>query len=145
MAERRLPTKQEPFNYRHSLLRNAVERVFGVFQRRWRIFDRPHEFPMKTPVKLMYTLAGIHNFINASYNVEDGFKALGEHERKAGEQARRDGDKRGNLGAVSDMGASETRWRTMCGSNVLWQDGFWRSQSRWRGVGLVEWTLLEGV
>ena len=62
--------KQELFNMRHSSLRNVVERVFGVFKRRWRIFDRPHEFDIKTQVKLVYTLTAVHNHINVCYAID---------------------------------------------------------------------------
>jgi hypothetical protein len=75
--------KWELFNYRHSSLRNVVERTFGVFKRRWRIFDRPHEFSIGAQVKLVYALAAVHNYINTFYPVEDdnrSFEQLGEQE-----------------------------------------------------------------
>ena len=62
---------EELFNYRHSSLRNAVERVFGVFKRRWRLFKTQHEFSVQTQVKLVYGLAGVHNFINKVAGTQD--------------------------------------------------------------------------
>lgn len=63
--------KYELFNFRHSSARNVVERTFGVFKRRWRIFDRQHEYSIRTQVKLIYALAAIHNLINRFYSVGD--------------------------------------------------------------------------
>jgi hypothetical protein len=66
--------KFELFNYRHSSLRNVVERTFGVFKRRWRIFDRPHKFSITTQVKLVYALVAVHNYTNKFYPVEADFE-----------------------------------------------------------------------
>lgn len=63
--------KEELFNFRHSSLRIAVERTFGVFKRKWRIFDRPHEFSNRTQVKLVYALAAVHNFVNQRYGLSE--------------------------------------------------------------------------
>jgi hypothetical protein len=43
-AGQALEDKKELFNLRYSSIRNVVERTFGVYKRRWRVFDRPHEF-----------------------------------------------------------------------------------------------------
>ncbi|KAH5707858.1 hypothetical protein HBI81_243770 [Parastagonospora nodorum] len=71
--------KYELFNYRHSSLRNVVERTFGVFKRRWRIFDRSHELSVPVQVKLVYILVAIHNFINNFYSVEDDYGRFEPH------------------------------------------------------------------
>jgi hypothetical protein len=68
----RLPANaEELFNYRHSSLRNAVERVFGVFKRRWRLFKLQREFDVHTHAKLVFALAGIHNLINKASGLQD--------------------------------------------------------------------------
>ena len=36
--------KEELFNLRHSSLRNAIERIFGVYKRRFQCFDSAPEF-----------------------------------------------------------------------------------------------------
>lgn len=82
-AAQKPETKEELFNYRHSSLRNAVERTFGVFKRRWRIFDRPHELSIPTQVKLVYALAAVHNLINQHHRVDEDFDSLGPY---AGEE-----------------------------------------------------------
>ena len=47
-AAKKPEDKYELFNHRHSSLRNGVERTFGIFKRRWRIYDRAPEFPFIT-------------------------------------------------------------------------------------------------
>jgi hypothetical protein len=90
-ANRRPENKYELFNYRHSSLRNVVERTFGVFKRRWRIYDSAPEFDWDTQVKLVYALAAVHNFISISED-EDGdrdFEGLPPALNEAVEQAQR--------------------------------------------------------
>lgn len=54
---------RELFNLRHASLRNCVERAFGVFKRRWRIYDAAREFSMHTQVQLIYALTAVSNWI----------------------------------------------------------------------------------
>ena len=68
--------KKELFNLRHSSIRNVVERTFGVYKRRWRIFDRPHEFKLPDQIRLVYALVMVHNFINTHYEVGDDFESF---------------------------------------------------------------------
>lgn len=62
---------KELFNLRHAQLRNVIERIFGVFKRRFAIFDKAPEYPFSTQVKLVYTLAGLHNFILRHPHIPD--------------------------------------------------------------------------
>jgi hypothetical protein len=56
---------KELFNLRHASLRNLVERVFGVFKRRFQIYDRARDgYSILTQVKLVFALTAIHNFMN---------------------------------------------------------------------------------
>ena len=98
--------KEELFNYRHSSLRNAVERCFGIFKRRWRIFDRPHEFSIKTQVKLVYALVGVHNFINRETGLQKDFEELEPYENEVRELDLRDLENQESLTATTpDMSA----------------------------------------
>ena len=54
---------QELFNLRHAQARNAVERIFGVIKRRFRILVIPCEFSMVVQARVLPALAAIHNFI----------------------------------------------------------------------------------
>jgi hypothetical protein len=100
-------TAKELFNYRHSSLRNVVERTFGVFKRRWRIFDRPHEFDIKTQTKLVYALAAVHNLINSVQATEDDLPA---YARKAINKAQREAENLENLASI-DVSINEKRER----------------------------------
>ena len=54
---------QELFNLRHAQARNAVERIFGVMKKRFKILVIPCEYPMKIQVRILPALCGVHNFI----------------------------------------------------------------------------------
>lgn len=56
---------KELFNLRHSTLCNAIERIFGVFKKRFRLlrcFDI-QTYPYDTQVKCILSLGALHNFI----------------------------------------------------------------------------------
>lgn len=56
---------KELFNLRHAKLRNVVERVYGVFKNRFRIFQAPRDgFSLLTQNKLIIALSAVHNWIN---------------------------------------------------------------------------------
>lgn len=56
---------KELFNLRHARLRNVVERVYGVFKNRFRIFQAPRDgFSLLTQNKLIIALSAVHNWIN---------------------------------------------------------------------------------
>ena len=54
---------QELFNLRHSSLRNAIERIFGVLKNRFKILTQQLEFPFLVQVKLVKALCCLHNII----------------------------------------------------------------------------------
>lgn len=54
---------QELFNLRHSSLRNAIERIFGVLKKRFQILTRPLEFEYEIQVRLVNVLCCLHNII----------------------------------------------------------------------------------
>jgi hypothetical protein len=63
LAAQRPQNAKELFNLRHASLRNVIERIFGVFKRRFRIFDKAPEYSSDIQVKLILALAGLHNYI----------------------------------------------------------------------------------
>ena len=69
-AAMRPANKKELFNLRHAQLRNIIERIFGVFKRRFQIFGKAPGYPFKTQVKLVYALAGLHNFIRQHPHID---------------------------------------------------------------------------
>jgi hypothetical protein len=114
--------KYELFNMRHSSLRNVVERTFGVYKRRWRIFDRPHEFDIKTQVRLVYALCALHNLVNEHQSIEDveaEAEAMGPYENEVGDVVKREAENSENLAANADMDSrrediADEMWRAYC-------------------------------
>jgi|SRR5437667_3614274 len=56
-------TPQELYNLRHSSLRNAIERIFGVLKKRFPILKNQLEFPYNVQVRLVKALCCLHNII----------------------------------------------------------------------------------
>ncbi|XP_024019791.1 uncharacterized protein LOC112091144 [Morus notabilis] len=53
------------FNYKHSSLRNCIERTFGVWKARFPILRRPNNtYSMDKQEKILITCAILHNFIH---------------------------------------------------------------------------------
>jgi hypothetical protein len=56
--------KEELFNLRHSSARNAIERIFGVLKRRFRILLLAPEYSLEVQARIPAALAAVHNFIS---------------------------------------------------------------------------------
>ena len=56
-------TPQELYNLRHSSLRNAIERIFGVLKKRFLILKNQLEFPYNVQVRLVKVLCCLHNIV----------------------------------------------------------------------------------
>ena len=54
----------ELFNFRHSSLKNVIERIFGVFKSRFTIFKFASPFPYRTQADLVLACVGLHNFLH---------------------------------------------------------------------------------
>ncbi|KIL60658.1 hypothetical protein M378DRAFT_40949, partial [Amanita muscaria Koide BX008] len=55
----------------HAQARNAIERIFGAFKKRFRILHLGSEFSMHIQARLPAALAAIHNFIRL-HDLEEG-------------------------------------------------------------------------
>ena len=55
--------RQELFNLRHSSLRNAIERIFGILKNQFKMLTQQLEFPFPVQVKLVKALCCLHNII----------------------------------------------------------------------------------
>jgi hypothetical protein len=51
------------YNLRHASLRNAIERIFGVLKRRFRILLIAPEYNLEIQARIPAALCAIHNFI----------------------------------------------------------------------------------
>ncbi|ETV67533.1 hypothetical protein H257_16264 [Aphanomyces astaci] len=56
-------TKEELFNLRHAMLRNVVERIFGVLKKRFPVMSSPVEYSIGFQVDMVLSLCTVHNFI----------------------------------------------------------------------------------
>ena len=54
---------KELYNLRHASLRNAIERIFGVLKRRFKILTQQIEYPFEVQVRLVKALCCLHNII----------------------------------------------------------------------------------
>ena len=71
----------ELFTLRHASLRNVIERLFGVFKRRFKIIrSSGPEFSFLAQIKLVMALAALYNFIWINSNADDRELGLDEEE-----------------------------------------------------------------
>ena len=63
LASQKPANAKELFNLHHACLRNVIERIFGVVNRRFQIFDKAPEYSQTTQVDIVYSVMGLHNFI----------------------------------------------------------------------------------
>ena len=59
----RSQTFKKLFNLCHFSLCNAVEQIFEILKRRFRILHSASEYSMQSQMHLIYTLITIHNYI----------------------------------------------------------------------------------
>ena len=58
--------KKEVFNFVQSLLRNVIERSFGILKMKWRILLGIPAYPMRTQSKIILACMALHSFIRES-------------------------------------------------------------------------------
>lgn len=63
MAIIRPENPKELFNLRHASARNVIERLFGIFKRRFKVLTHPPEYSLSVQAMLVPALAALHNFI----------------------------------------------------------------------------------
>ena len=56
-------TRQKLFNLRHARLRNAIERIFGILKKRFKVLLLTQEYSFATQAQIVPALAALHNFI----------------------------------------------------------------------------------
>ena len=79
-GEREPQNAKELFNYRHSSLRNVIERTFGAWKNRFRILKQGmNHYDIDTQVKIVITCAVLHNYLR-EYQSSDEIFMVYEHE-----------------------------------------------------------------
>ncbi|XP_030949419.1 uncharacterized protein LOC115973302 [Quercus lobata] len=95
-AGRRITSKKELYNYRHSSLRMVIERSFGVLKARFPILNLMPNFK---PIRQRYVIVvccALHNFIRMNNRSDELFRTIGES----------DDEGSGNGGGSGHAGAS---------------------------------------
>nr|XP_023878540.1 protein ALP1-like [Quercus suber] len=75
---RRITSKKELYNYRHSSLRMVIERSFGVLKARFPILNLMPNFK---PIRQRYVVivyCALHNFIHMNNRSDELFRTIGE-------------------------------------------------------------------
>jgi hypothetical protein len=89
--------KAELFNLRHSSLRNAIERIFGVLKGRFKIFNTYFPYDFSKQKHVVFACTALHNFIRR-HEADDIFElaeeraewARGENEDNGGSEGTSD-------------------------------------------------------
>jgi DDE superfamily endonuclease len=77
-------TAKELYNLRHSSLRNAIERIFGVMKKRFKILTDQLEYSYKIQVRLVKVICCLHNIIRLKGGNDLFDKLWLESQAKAG-------------------------------------------------------------
>jgi hypothetical protein len=80
-------TAQELYNLRHSSLRNAVERIFGILKKRFKIVREFNDYPIEFQTMLVPAVCALHNFI-ILHDADDQIEINDEEMRVWVEEAR---------------------------------------------------------
>jgi hypothetical protein len=122
---------QELFNLRHSSLRNAIERIFGVVKRRFPILTTRPEYPFHVQVNLVQALFILHNFIKATGS-DDGSFERDEDQREddAGDEEAREEEVQGRTESAANRAAAAAMRDEI--AEHMWTD--YRSRLRNRRV-----------
>lgn len=60
-AGQRPANKEELFNFYHSSLQNAIERIFGIYKQQFQCFDCAPEFEFTMQVQMVFALTAVLN------------------------------------------------------------------------------------
>ncbi|XP_030532197.1 uncharacterized protein LOC115742200 [Rhodamnia argentea] len=71
---------REPFNYRHSSLRNVIERSFGALKNRFFILRRMPPFSIRKQAHIVIACCAIHNYIRDQDRSDRNFSEYGDPE-----------------------------------------------------------------
>ena len=60
-------TKEERFNKAHAILRNVIERAFGVLKARFPILKQMAAYPFPTQRNIVIACVAIHNYLQKNW------------------------------------------------------------------------------
>ena len=71
LIKSRPSTREELFNLQHAMLRNVIERAFGVLKNRFRILLLPPKYPLEIQIRIPAALSAVHNFIHHYESIDN--------------------------------------------------------------------------
>ena len=87
MSYNRPQNSKELFNLRHAQARNAIECIFGIVKRQFRILVAAPEYDIQTQAKIVLAICTLHNFIHI-HDPDDLEGATDELECRSSRQTR---------------------------------------------------------
>ncbi|GAV58698.1 DDE_4 domain-containing protein, partial [Cephalotus follicularis] len=87
----RAMTKEEKFNHAHAMLRNVIERAYGVLKARFSILDKMAPYPFNVQRNVVITCFAVNNFIRKE-KINDELFAQYEEPQMIMEQVRQEED-----------------------------------------------------
>ncbi|XP_059650520.1 uncharacterized protein LOC132296327 [Cornus florida] len=75
---RQIRGPHELFNYRHSSLRNMIERCFGILKMRWPIFKLMPPYKLSVQALIVIACCTLHNFIRDEARLDRFFDEYGD-------------------------------------------------------------------
>ncbi|XP_042400940.1 uncharacterized protein LOC121990965 [Zingiber officinale] len=112
---------KELFNLCHAYLRNAIERIFGIFKSRFKVFKIAPPFPYTTQAELVLAYAGLHNFLRKEcHSDEFSIELDNEVSSSSSEQVYED-DNFDQLFTQEQQRANANSWRESI-ANQIWSD-----------------------
>jgi hypothetical protein len=126
---------EELFNLRHSQMRNAIERIFGVLKQRFQILAESLRYPVDAQSKIVFALTALHNFIRRRMHGQED-KYYQEADKERSDQAEcRERQLRRRARAREDDNAEESAdsksWRKKIAEDMWAQhQGYLRTKGR---------------
>ena len=130
-SSRRITSKKELYNYKHSSLRMVIERSFGVLKARFLILNSMQNFK---PIRQQYMVIvcyALHNFICMNNQSDELFRTIGG---SVGEGSVTNSEGSGDAGALTNLAIerhvlemSSASKRAMCQfrgniTDAMWDD-----------------------
>ncbi|XP_062112820.1 uncharacterized protein LOC133823950 [Humulus lupulus] len=119
--------KKELFNYRHSSLRNVIERCFGVLKARFPILKQMPSYDLRIQKYIVIACCGIHNFIRTNAEADVYFDG-GEGNSEVQATTLQSTD--GTLTDSVEFSISRTHIREMAHIRDEIADHIWRASRR---------------
>lgn len=99
---------EELFNLRHAEARNLIEKIFGIFKRRFQLMNKAPEYPLQTQAAFVPALAALHNFIR-KHDPNDNGEDLGADMVWLGSTGQGSGPQNDEVTGTSVNGTEEIR------------------------------------